>query len=117
MSTAFLVASILAIGWNLVIAVLVAFTDTDLFGEETDAGCAMHHWRRRVRAEVGTLEFSAQPRSSGRRNEHSVAANRVRSDVGKTSCEVQVQVPYADASVNVMTNDGTEQRRCSVCLN
>jgi hypothetical protein len=117
MSPAFLVASILAIGWNLVIAALVGAADTTLFGEMSGSDRGMDRWLRSVRAEVGTLEFDVRSGRSERQGASSVATNRVRSDVGKTSCEVQVEAPYAAASVPVATDESTEQRRCRVCLN
>lgn len=117
MSAAFLVASILAIGWNLVIAALVVFTDTHSYGKNTDAGRAMHRCLRPIRAEIGTLELNAQPGRSGRRDDSAIATNQVRSDVGKTSLEVEVDVPYASASVSVTADEKQEPRRCSVCLN
>jgi hypothetical protein len=117
MSPAYLVASILAIGWNVVIAALVVFSNTDPFGEEVDSDREMSHFLRSVRAEVGTLEYNAQSGRVQGLDDGTVATNQVRRDIEKTSCEVEVDVPYAGASVPVTTDEGNEQRRCSVCMN
>lgn len=117
MSPAYLVASILAIGWNVVVAALVVFSDTDPFGEDAGSDHTMSHFLRSVRAEVGTLELNAQSGRFGRLGDGTVAPNQVRRDIEKTSCEVEVDVPYASASVTVTTDEGEEERRCSVCMN
>ena len=117
MSSAFLVASILAIGWNVTVAALVVFAGATPFEEEADTSRSVHYCLRDVRAEVGTLEYSAQSGGAGERVDPAVLTNRARPDVEKTSCEVEVEVPYADASVAVMTEEREEQRHCSVCMN
>ncbi|PSQ97611.1 MAG: hypothetical protein BRD55_01720 [Bacteroidetes bacterium SW_9_63_38] len=117
MSLAYLVASILAIGWNVAIVALIVLSRTDPFGSDSDSGRAARHCVRRVQAEVGTLEFDARSGRSGRRDDGTVATNEVRRHVEETSCEVEVDVPYVEASVPVTTNEGDQQRRCSVCMN
>jgi len=117
MSPAYLVASILAIGWNVVIAALIVFSDTDPFGEDADSDRSMSRCLRSARAEVGTLELNAQSGRSRGLDDGRIATNRVHRDLENPSCEVEVDVPYASASVTVTTDDGREQRRCSVCMN
>ena len=116
MSPAVLVATILALGWNFVLAITAVLTETGPFRPDTTDARTMQWSSQTVRAEVGALNFDA--RASARKAEvDGGTAEHVQSAVSDTSRTTDVEVGYADASVTVMTDDGPQMRHCSVCMN
>jgi len=112
MSPAFLVATILVIGWNLALAAAVLFTDTEPVREDEEVDPRTMRWSQETaRAEVGAPTYDARtaPRAEG--------GTEAPAQVVRSSREVEVDVRYAEASVSVATNDGTQLRHCSVCMN
>lgn len=117
MSTAVLVAIILALGWNLTLAVAAALTNTGPFRSESVPSTRRMRWSdRTVRADVGAPDFDARVAAQSEQTEGGTAGS-VRSHVSGTSRELDVDVRYASASVTVMTDDGPQVRHCAVCMN
>jgi hypothetical protein len=116
MSPSFLVAAILAIGWNLTLAAAVLLTDAEPTREAaSESESRVMQWSQEtVRAEVGRPAFDARAavEEDGAGDPPAQAPPRVR-----TSQEVAVDVRYADASVTVLTEEGMQLRHCSVCMN
>lgn len=115
MSTAFLVAAILAIGWNLTLAAAVLLTDTEPVQESTEQR-TMRWTQMSVEAEVGHPAYDAQ---TATRPDGDEGASPIQapSRVAGASRTVALDVRYADASVAVMTEEGCQLRHCSVCMN
>jgi hypothetical protein len=117
MSPAVLVATILALGWNLMLAVAAALTETGPFQSDPVPSTRTMAWSdRTVRADVGAPDFDARISTQNEPVEGGPAES-VRSRATGTSLEVDVDVRYADAAVTVMTDDGPQVRRCAVCMN
>jgi len=114
MSTAFLVAAILAIGWNLTLAAAIFFTDTEPAEDTTDRR-TMRWTRRSLQAEVGRLGYDA--RTAAQPGGDAETPTQTPSRVARSGQEVSVDVRYADASVPVMTDEGRQLRHCSICMN
>lgn len=117
MSPAVLVATILALGWNLALAAAAALTETGPFQSDPVPSTRTMRWSdRTVRADVGTPDFDARMAAQDGAVEGDTAES-VRSRVAGASQEVDVDVRYASAAVTVMTDDGPQVRRCAVCMN
>jgi hypothetical protein len=117
MSPAVLVAIILALGWNLTLAVAAALTKTGPFRPEPVPSTRRMRWSdRTVRADVGAPDFDARMAAQGEQTEGGTAES-VRSHVSGTSREMDLDVRYASASVTIMTDSGPQVRRCAVCMN
>lgn len=117
MSPAVLVAVILALGWNLTLAVAAALTETGPFRPEPVSSTRRMRWSdRTVRADVGAPDFDARVAAQSDQAEGSTAESG-RSHVSGTSREMDVDVRYASGSVTVMTDTGPQVRRCAVCMN
>jgi len=71
--------------------------------------------RETVRAEIGAPEVHAQSSAAEEGGDRSAQA--VSSPEAGSARTVDVEVRYAEASVAVATDNGTELRRCSVCMN
>lgn len=88
-------------------------------GEGTDT--ATHREIERavkgIRAEIQKLDLEA-PRQEWRSPDWQGPGARLRAQVQRSSHEVMILAPYAEATVSVGRPDGdVERRRCSLCLN
>jgi hypothetical protein len=116
MSPAFYVAAILAVGWNLVLALVAYVSGAGPFrSTPLTSRILMDRVVHRVRAEVGQPHFDA--RQTAWKSAGVNTIEHVQTRVTETSQEVSVAVPYAETSVPVTTSEGEEQRHCSVCMN
>jgi hypothetical protein len=116
MSPALTVASILTVGWNLMLLVVARLTETGPFRPERTKTRAMARSRRTVQAPIGTEALDVCTEAWEREGGVSTT-ERVYSRLREASQEVRVEVPYAEASVTVTVEDEAERRRCSLCLN
>lgn len=117
MSPAVLVAIILALGWNLTLAVAAALTETGPFRPDPVPSTRRMRWSdRTVRADVGAPDFDAQMAAQGEHADGGTGES-VCSHVSGTSREMDIDVRYASGSVTVMTETGPQVRRCAVCMN
>jgi hypothetical protein len=117
MSAAFLVATILTIGWNFLLLAIAFLTKTGPFHPSSATARSMTRARQIVRAEVGTPEYDART-EAWKRTSGGGTTEYVHSRVADTPQEVEMPTPYAEASVQVTTDAGEEEwRRCSVCMN
>jgi len=98
------------------LAAAILFTDSEPGQEEAaESEPRVMQWSQEtVRADVGRPTFDARTavEEEGAADTPAQAPPRVRA-----SREVAVDVRYADASVTVLTEDGMQLRRCSVCMN
>lgn len=115
MPVSVLVATILAVGWNVVVLAVAMVTKTGPFAEST-SDRSMTCRTDRVRADVGASAFDGQ-RTTQRQEAASGLSRVAASSEASPSATVEREVSYADASVTVATADGAEARRCSMCLN
>jgi len=119
MSTAFLVAAILAIGWNLTIAAAVFLTDAEsarrTTAQQTTEQRTMRWTRTSVQAEIGRPTYDA--RTAAQPGGDAETPTQTPSRVACSSQTVAVDVRYADASVPVLTDEGRQLRHCSICMN
>lgn len=116
MSTSLIVATILVAGWNLTMTVAALLTRTRLFTPVPQRAQEMSPSRRRVRAEVGKPEMDARS-DAWKRDRDLGTTETIQSRIVETEREVTREVPYAEASVTVVGDEGDELRRCSVCMN
>ncbi|MFB6247885.1 MAG: hypothetical protein ABEL97_04875 [Salinibacter sp.] len=117
MSPAVLVATILALGWNLTLAVAAALTETGPFRSDPVPSTRRMRWSdRTVRADVGAPDFDARMAAQNGQMEDE-ATESLRSRAAGASREMDVDVRYASACVTVMTDSGPQTRRCAVCMN
>lgn len=118
MSVSLLVAALITLGWNItLVALTVAYKQTESVEADSREERSMRRTFREIRAEVGTPELVARTDALNR-EEQGGAAESVRSRVTDASMEIEVEVPYAKASVTVSAEgDNDEVRRCSVCMN
>jgi len=116
MSASLIVATILVLGWNLALIVTALLTGTGPFQSREQAAQKMSRVRTPVRAEIGKPELDART-NAWKREAGIGVTDSVQSRMTETQQEVTVQAPYAEASVTVTGDDGSEARRCSVCMN
>ena len=114
MSPAFLVATVLVVGWNLALAATVVLVNSESSQSDEDEPRTMEWSRETVRAEVGRPALDARTAAG---TDGKGAPTEAPPRVAESSREVAVDVRYADASVTVMTADGAQLRHCSVCMN
>jgi len=70
-----------------------------------------------IRAEIQQMDLEA-PRQEWRSPEWEGPGARLRARVQRSSYEVMLLTPYAEANLSVGRPDGdVERRRCSLCLN
>jgi len=70
-----------------------------------------------IRAEIQEMDLEA-PRQEWRSPDWEGPGARLHAQVQRSSYEVMILTPYADATVSVGRPDGdVERRRCSLCLN
>ena len=116
MSPSFIVATILVAGWNVVLTVAAFLTETGPFRSTDRAKRQMESYCEPIRAEVGKPDLDARTEAWKRESAGATAAF-VSSRVTDSRKRVTVHGAYADASVTVATDDGPEQRRCTVNVN
>jgi hypothetical protein len=116
MSLSPIVPLLLAACWILPALVIVLFYVVQSEERVESATETMNTSLKGIRADVGDLDF--EPQTQDWRNENWEGPGaEVRAQVTDSSREIMILTPYAEASVRVSTNDGTEQRRCSICQN
>jgi len=92
---------------------LSAGQTSDTEPHEGEAECAI----KGIRAEIQQMDLEA-PRQEWRSPDWEGPGARLRAQVQRSSYEVMVLTPYAEATVSVGRPDGdVERRRCSLCLN
>jgi hypothetical protein len=69
-----------------------------------------------IRADIKQVDLENQAQR-WRSSDWEGPGARLRARVRDSSYEVMLITPYAETSVAVATDSGTEHRRCSLCLN
>jgi hypothetical protein len=116
MSLSPIVPLLLSACWILPTLVIVLFYVVQAEEPEESATHTMNTSLKGIRADVGELDF--EPQTDDWRDENWEGPGaKVRAEVTDSSREIMILTPYAEASVSVRTEKGTEKRRCSICQN